>query len=73
MVKVAEGLVAKPLDEGADKAQCKENKDKGFPIPVPHHPGMLTNGFNGMKGVNREDKAVNGRNERNRINGGYYS
>ena len=66
MVKVADGLVAKPLGEVEDKAQCKENRDKGFPIPVPRHPGMIANRADGMNGVNKEAKEVNG------INGGYH-
>ncbi|MCJ1360765.1 MAG: hypothetical protein MMC33_010774 [Icmadophila ericetorum] len=46
MVMVADLLVASPLDEIGNTAQCNENSKKGFPIPVPDHPGKLSNSFN---------------------------
>ena len=35
LVEIMEDLVAKPLDEETDKRQCGENKEKGFPVPIP--------------------------------------
>lgn len=32
---ILDELVATPLGEEADKRQCEENKNKGFPIPIP--------------------------------------
>lgn len=35
LLSLTDELVAKPLGEEVDKSQCEENKDKGFPIPIP--------------------------------------
>ena len=35
LVNIVDELVAKPLSDKADKAQCEENKNNGFPIPIP--------------------------------------
>ena len=35
LLRIADELVAKSLVEEADKIQCEENRNKGFPIPVP--------------------------------------
>lgn len=34
LVKLVDGLVAKPLSDEADKRQCEENRNNGFPIPI---------------------------------------
>ena len=36
LLRIVDGLVAKPLGEEGDKRQCEENRYKGFPIPIPH-------------------------------------
>ena len=35
LVDKMDDLVAKPLNEEMDRKQCEENKEKGFPVPVP--------------------------------------
>ncbi|KAL8677849.1 MAG: hypothetical protein Q9186_005761 [Xanthomendoza sp. 1 TL-2023] len=35
VVGILEGLVAEPLSEEGDRRQCVENKEKGFPVPMP--------------------------------------
>lgn len=35
LLSIMDELVANPLDVEADKRQCEENKNKGFPIPLP--------------------------------------
>ncbi|KAL9064766.1 MAG: hypothetical protein Q9161_008655, partial [Pseudevernia consocians] len=35
LLSILDELVAIPLGEEADKRQCEENKNKGFPIPIP--------------------------------------
>ncbi|KAL8687526.1 MAG: hypothetical protein Q9218_006328 [Villophora microphyllina] len=35
LVMILKELVAKPLDEEADKRQCLENREKGLPLPIP--------------------------------------
>ena len=35
LVHIVDELVAKPLNDKADKMQCEENRNKGFPIPIP--------------------------------------
>lgn len=34
LLNIMDELVAKPLSEEADKRQCQENMNKGFPIPI---------------------------------------
>lgn len=34
LLDILDELVAKPLDKEADKRQCADNRDKGFPIPL---------------------------------------
>ena len=35
LLNIIDELVANPLDKEADKRQCEENRNKGFPIPIP--------------------------------------
>ena len=35
LVAIIDDLVAKPLSALADEEQCKNNRNKGFPIPIP--------------------------------------
>ena len=35
ILKILDGLVAKPLDEERDRSQCKENIEQGLPVPIP--------------------------------------
>lgn len=41
---IVDELVAKPLDEKGDRRQREENKEKGFPVPIPVHPGIAVDG-----------------------------
>ena len=34
LLNIMDELVAKPLNREADKRQCQENRDEGFPIPI---------------------------------------
>ena len=34
LLSIVDELVANPLDKEADKKQCEENRNKGFPIPI---------------------------------------
>ena len=35
LLSIIDELVANPMDKEADKRQCEENRNKGFPIPIP--------------------------------------
>lgn len=54
LVDIMDGLVAKPLDGEGDWRQCKENKEKGLPVPVPK--AATENGTDGM-GADAEQDA----------------
>ena len=41
LLRIVDGLVARSLDAEAERRQCEENREKGFPLPVPPHPGMV--------------------------------
>ena len=45
LVGIADELVAKPLNPAADKEQCQKHAEssKKLPLPVPPHPGMISN------------------------------
>ena len=38
LLTIMEKMVAKPLDEKGDKRQCEENRNLGYPTPVPDSP-----------------------------------
>ena len=44
LAEIVDELVAKPLDEEGDRRQREENKKKGFPVPIPPHPGVVMKG-----------------------------
>lgn len=41
LVGIMEAVVAKPLDEEGEKRQLDGNKEHGWPLPVPEHPGQV--------------------------------
>ncbi len=65
LVHMMDELVAKPLDEDGDRRQCKENEEKGFPVPVS---SVATEDGTGGEGVDVE-KAVNGHTSKNGADG----
>ena len=41
LLGIVDDLIPGELDEEGDGRQVKENREKGLPIPVPPHPGMI--------------------------------
>ena len=41
LLEIMSEVVAKPLDEDEERRQEEEDKEKGWPLPVPEHPGQV--------------------------------
>ena len=41
LVGIMEGVVAGGLDEEGERRQVEEDGEKGWPVPVPEHPGQV--------------------------------
>ncbi|KAI4120862.1 MAG: hypothetical protein LQ347_007013 [Umbilicaria vellea] len=41
LVEIMEGVVAEALDEERERRQVEEDKEHGWPLPVPEHPGQV--------------------------------
>ncbi|MCJ1478682.1 hypothetical protein MMC13_007363 [Lambiella insularis] len=44
LLAIVAEVVAPPLDEEGEERQRRENRERGLPVPVPDHPGMVRDG-----------------------------